>query len=131
MAMTYLRLLRHCLQIAGTSLALLIDAARFLRLCLPSPAALSAENLLLCKQLAFYQERHIKPRRATNATRLALVWLGRWFDWRPALAVVQPATVTRWHRQGFRLFWRWASHSGRLPIPPDLQVLIRRMAQDN
>jgi putative transposase len=131
MAMTYLRLLRHCLQIAGTSLALLIDAARFLRLCLQSPAALAAENLFLCKQLAFYQERHIKPRRATNATRLALVWLGRWFDWRPALAVVQPATCTRWHHQGFRLFWRWTSHSGRPPIRPDLQVLIRRMAQDN
>ena len=131
MVMTYLRLLRHCLQIAGTSLALLIDAARFLWLYLQSPAALAAENLFLRKQLAFYQERHIKPRRATNATRLALVWLARWFDWRPALVVVQPATFTRWHRQGFRLFWRWTSHSGRPPIPPDLQVLIRHMAQDN
>jgi putative transposase len=130
MVMTYLRL-RHCLQIAGTPLALLIDAARFLWLCLQSPAALAAENLFLRKQLAFYQERHVKPRRATNATRLALVWLGRWFDWRPALVVVQPATFTRWHRQGFRLFWRWTSHSGRPPIPPDLQGLIRRMAQDN
>jgi putative transposase len=78
-----------------------------------------------------YQERHIKPQRATDATRLALVWLARWFDWRQALAVVQPATFTRWHRQGFRLFWRWKSTPGRPPIPPGLQVLIRRMACEN
>ena len=37
----------------------------------------------------------------------------------------------RWHRQGFRLFWRWKSRPGRPPIPVDLQVLIRHMAQDN
>ena len=53
-----------------------------------------------------YQERDVKPKRATNATRFALVWLSRWFDWRQALAVVQPETFTRWHHQGFRLFWR-------------------------
>jgi len=44
---------------------------------------------------------------------------------------VQPHTFTRWHRQGFRLFWRWKSKSGRPPIPPDLQALIRRMALEN
>jgi hypothetical protein len=47
------------------------------------------------------------------------------------LAVVQPATLIRWHRQGFRLFWQWKSCPGRPPIPADLQVLIRRMACDN
>jgi transposase InsO family protein len=90
-----------------------------------------AENLFLRKQLALYQERQVKPRRATDATRLALVWLGRWFDWRQALAIVQPETFTRWHRQGFRLFWRWKSTPGRPPIPADLQALIRRMAREN
>ena len=69
--------------------------------------------------------------RATDATRLSLVWLTRWFDWCQALAVVQPATLIRWHRQGFRLFWRWKSAPGRPPIPPDLQALIRRMACEN
>src|SRR5499425_1630864 len=112
-------------------LTLLGDVVRFLRLCLRPPASLAAENLFLRKQLALYQERHIKPRRATDVTRLALVWLGRWFDWRQALAVVQPATFTHWHRQGFRLFWRWKSRPGRPPIPADLQALIRRMARDN
>jgi putative transposase len=125
------RLLHHLVQLVYILLVLLSHAARFLLLCLRPPAALVAENLFLRKQLALYQERHIKPRRATDATRLALVWLARCCDWRQALAVVQPATFLRWHRQGFRLFWRWKSHPGRPPIPADLQTLIRRMAQDN
>jgi transposase InsO family protein len=118
-------------QFVGSVLVLLGDSGRFLGLCVRSHAALAAENLFLRKQLALYQERHVKPRRATDAVRLALVCLGRWFDWRQALAVVQPATFIRWHRQGFQLFWRWKSLPGRPPIPPDLQTLIRRMAQDN
>ena len=65
-----------------TLLALFVDAAYYLRLCLRPPTVLAAENLFLRKQLALYQERKVKPRRATDAMRLALVWLGRWFDWR-------------------------------------------------
>jgi len=87
------------LQIIGTLLTLLGDTLQFLRICLRSPTALAAENLFLRKQLALYQERHVTPRRATDATRLALTWLGRWFDWRQALVIVQPATLLRWHRQ--------------------------------
>jgi putative transposase len=107
-----LLLLCHVMQCAYMLLTLLGDAARFVRLSLRSPGALAAENLFLRKQLALCQERHVKPRRATDAVRLALVWLARWFDWREALAVVQPATFIRWHRQGFRLFWRWKSQPG-------------------
>jgi putative transposase len=62
---------------------------------------------------------------------MALIWLARWFDWRQALAVVQPATLIRWHQQGFRLFWRWKANLERPPIPVNLQALIRRMARDN
>src|SRR5919198_1111090 len=124
-------LLHNVWHFTGTLLTLLVDVARFLRLCLRPPSALAAENLFLRKQLALYQERHSKPRRATDATRLALIWLARWFDWGPALALVQPATFLRWHRQGFRLFWRWKSQPGHPPIPADLQALIPRMAQDN
>src|SRR5215475_9553709 len=125
------RLFHHFVQVVGLLLALVGDTARFLGLCLRPPAVLVAENLFLRKQLALYQERHIKPRRATDATRLALVWLGRWFDWRQALVLVQPQTFTRWHRQGFRLFWRWKSTPGRPPIPAALQALIQRMAREN
>jgi putative transposase len=125
------RALHHLVQLTCTLLRLLVDAAHFLWLCLYTPTALAAENLFLRKQLALYQERQIKPKRATDATRLALVWLGRWFAWRQALAIVQPETFTRWHQQGFRLFWRWKSRPGRPPIPPDLQAIIRRMAWEN
>jgi putative transposase len=124
-------LLSNVILFASTLLTLAVDALRFLRLCLRSPTTLAAENLFLRKQLALYQERNIKPRRATSTTRLTLVWLGRWFDWRQAWAMVQPTTFIRWHRQGFRLFWRWKSRPGRPQIPWNLQALIRQMARDN
>jgi putative transposase len=89
-----------------TLLTLLYDSVRFLGLCLRPSPTLAAENLFLRKQLALYQERHVKPRRTTSATRIVLLWLSRWFDWRQALAVVQPKTFLHWHRQAFRLFWR-------------------------
>jgi putative transposase len=127
----FMHLLRTLSQLAKTLLTLLVDAVRFISLCLHPCPALAAENLFLRKQLALYQERHVKPRRATNAARLALVWLGRWCDWRQALAVVQPDTFLRWHRKGFRLFWRWQSRPGRPRIPVELQAIIHQMAQDN
>ena len=127
----FTRLLRLLIRLACTLLILLVDAVRFLLLCLRPSPALAAENLFLRKQLALAQERHVKPRRATNTTRMALIWLTRWFDWRRALAIVQPATLIRWHRQGFRLFWRWTSTPGRPRLPADLQALIRRMAREN
>jgi putative transposase len=125
------RRLRNLMRFACLLLTLMCDAGRFLLLCLRPSPTLAAENLCLRKQLALYQERHIKPRRATNATRLALVWLGHWCDWRQVLAIVQPETFLRWHRQGFRLFWSWKSPPGRPRIPAELQALIRQMAHDN
>jgi hypothetical protein len=93
-----LHLLCHLVQFPCILLTLLGDVMRFLMLCLRSSTVVAAENLFLRKQLALYQERHVKPRRATDAARFTLVWLARWFDWRQALAVVQPATFLRWHR---------------------------------
>jgi putative transposase len=124
-------LLCNVVPLARTLLMLLTDVWRFLRLCLRPSPALAAENLFLRKQLALYQERQIRPRRATQATRMALAWLARWCNWRQALVLVQPATLIRWHRQGFRLCWRWTSRPGRPPIPPALQALIRQMAREN
>ncbi len=124
-------LLQHTCQLASMLLKLIVDAYRFLVLCFwPSPA-LAAEILFLRKQLALYQERQAKPKRAGDATRMALIWLSRFFDWRAALVIVQPATLLRWHRQGFRLFWRWKSKPGRPALPKDVQTLIRRMALEN
>jgi hypothetical protein len=83
-------LFRHLVQFPCILLTLLGDIMRFLRLCLRPSAALAAENLFLRKQLALYQARQIQPRRVTNATRSALVWLARWCNWRQALVIVQP-----------------------------------------
>jgi hypothetical protein len=60
-------------RLAYILLAFLIDGMRYLGLCLRSPAVLAAANLFLRKQLALYQERGVKPKRVTPATRLALV----------------------------------------------------------
>jgi putative transposase len=108
------------------------DALRFATTWVRSRTVLAAENLFLRKQLALYREREVKPRRATDATRLGLVLLSRIFPWRNALLIVQPATLIRWHRQAFRLWWRWQSRGPSRPrIPADLRQLIRAMAQDN
>ncbi len=110
---------------------LLRDLVALVRLGLTSRARLAAENLFLRKQLALYQERRTKPRRANPATRITLVLLSQWLDWRSILMVVKPDTLIRWHRQGWRLFWRWKSRRGPPPIPADLQRLIIAMAQAN
>ena len=58
--------------------------------------------------------------------------LVRLFDWKNALVVVKPDTLVRWHRKGFRLFWRWKSrHKGRPPVPEELKKLIVEMARAN
>lgn len=60
-----------------------------------------------------------------------MVWLSHWFDWRRVLRIVKPQTFTNWHRQGFRLFWRWKSKPGRPVLPKNLRQLIRQMALEN
>jgi putative transposase len=90
------------------------------------------ENLFLKKQLALYRERQVKPRRADDATRMVLVALSRVVDWRRLLTIVKPDTLLRWHRKGFRLFWRWKSRRpGRPAIPAELRALIATMADAN
>ncbi len=107
------------------------DAPSLVRLSLRSRTALIAENLFLRKQLAFYQERDIRPRRLTDAARLWLVLWSRFFDWKSALIVVKPATLIGWHRKAFQLFWKWKSQPGRAPIPLRLRRLIVQMVRDN
>jgi hypothetical protein len=82
---------------------------------LRSRTAPAAENLFFRKQLALDRERQVKPRRASDRMRLGLVALARCVAWREALTIVRPATLLRWHREGFRLLWRWRSRPGRPP----------------
>ena len=121
--------LQHFLQ---TAFGVFLDALTFLRLCLRPTASVAAENLFLRKQLALFVERKVKPRRATDSIRFTLARLSRWFDWSHALVNFKPDTLVRWHRKGFRLFWKWKSRSrGRPRIPDQLRLLIIEMATQN
>ena len=80
------------------------DLGQFLRSAFQSRTALVAENLFLPKQLAFYREHKVRPRRITDVARLSLVLLSRLFDWKKALLIVKPDTLIGWHRKGFKLF---------------------------
>ena len=121
--------LRHCL-VSVT--IVLLDSGRLLAIAVRSRRALAAENLFLRKQLALFQERKIKPRRANDSTRWLMATLSRMIEWRDVLRNVKPDTLIGWHRKGFRLFWRWKSKpTGRPRLPKDLRRLIREMAADN
>lgn len=110
---------------------LLADAVRYVALLFRSSKTLRAENLFLRRQLGLFMERRVRPRRVDAATRASLVVLGKMFDWRGALVVVQPATMVGWHRAGWRLLWRLKCRAGRPRIPVELRMLIRRMAVEN
>jgi hypothetical protein len=119
------------LKVSGILIELVAEMLRWLWLAFRSSQSIQAENLFLRRQLALYIERGVKPRRIDSATRVGLTLLSRLFDWRDALAVVRPETLIRWHRAGWKLFWRLKSRPGRPPIPPELQMLIRRIAHEN
>ena len=112
-------------------LGLVADLIGLLFLVARPRRSIEAENLVLRRQLALFKERGVKPRRIDAATRLSLAWLSRLCDWRSCVMIVRPETVVRWHRAGWRLFWRYKSGPGRPPIPLELRQLIRRMANDN
>jgi transposase InsO family protein len=105
-----------------------------LRSVIRSRAALHLEILALRHQLKVL-ERSRRPRlRLTAGDRLLWIWFSRiWTEWRAALVLVQPDTVVKWHRRGFRLFWTWRSRhrTGRPTIPADVRVLIRSMSRAN
>jgi len=72
--------------------------------------------------------------RLTNSDRRFFVQLYRWFpSILQVLTIIQPETLVRWHRGGFRCYWRWKSRSrgGRPQIESDLRALIRRMSIEN
>src|ERR1700682_2596155 len=112
-------------------LRLVADLIGLLVLTVWSRRSIQAENLVLRRQLALFKERGVKPRGIDAATRLSLAWLSRLCDWRSCVTAVRPETIGRWHRAGWRLFWRYKSRPGRPPIPLELRQLIRRMAIEN
>ena len=96
-------------------------------------ATLAAEILALRHQLGVLQ-RSVRHPRLRQRDRILWVWLSRLrADWRSSLVIVKPGTVIRWHRQGFRLYWRWKSREqpGRPKIDAETRSLIRRMSREN
>ena len=95
---------------------------------------LVAENLLLRQQLAVLTRPTRKRPRLRTRDRLFWV-LARALrrDWRRHLRLVQPETVIRWHRRGWRLFWRWRSRArlGRPRLSAEVRELIATIARDN
>jgi putative transposase len=94
---------------------------------------LVAENTLLRHQLIILR-RQVKRPVCTKTDRILLVLLARAVrTWRQALLLVQPETLLRWHRQGFRLFWKYTSKApARQPkIAAETIALIKDMAENN
>ena len=117
---------------------LLIWYARIFICALLSPKAKLAARLLASEsQLAIYKHRisqKKEPKPPFNpAFRLLWSLFARfWPDWRSAAHLMQPATVIKWHRQGFKLYWRWKSRKrGRPKVDPEMRKLIRYLSQDN
>ena len=95
---------------------------------------LEVENLFLRHQLTIALRRAPRRLRLHRTDRAALVWLTRLWPSLIGLArVVQPDTILRWHRSGFRAYWRWKScgRPGRPRVSCELRELIRQMSKDN
>ncbi len=99
-----------------------------------SKRRLEAENAALRHQLIVLRRKVRGRAQLTNNDRWFFVQLFRWFpSILQTLTIIQPETLVRWHRAGFRCYWRWKSRSlgGRPQIESDLRALIRRMSIEN
>src|SRR2546430_8869009 len=110
---------------------LVADGLLFFRLLFRSRTSLSVEVLFLRKQLAFYEERQVEPRRLNDSARFSPILWSRFCDWKEALVIVNPEPLIGWHRKGLKLFWKWKSQAGRPRIPENIRKLIVQMVQEN
>ena len=96
-----------------------------------SKLRLEAENVVLRHQLIVLTRRLHGRVRFTNHDRWFLIQLYRWLpSILQVLTIIRPETLVRWHRAGFRCYWRWKSRrlGGRPQIDTELRALIRRMS---
>jgi hypothetical protein len=95
-------------------------------------AVVELENLALRHQLQVLRRQRPGRLRLLVIDRWLWVWLYRlWPRCLEVMVLVKPATVVQWHRQGFRLFWRWRSRSGRPSVEREIRDLIRQMSNAN
>src|ERR1019366_7977589 len=99
-----------------------------------SKSRLEAENAVLRHQLIVLQRKVIGRAHLTNNDRWFFVQMYRWVpSILKVVTIIEPETLVRWHRAGFRRYWRWKSRprGGRPQIETELRVLIRRMSMEN
>jgi len=100
-----------------------------------SHAVREAEMAFLRQQLLVLKRSATARPRLRNADRLIFVWLFRLFPSLLGAAVIfKPETLVRWHRSGFRLYWRWKSRrrrAGRPAVPAEIRDLVQTMSRDN
>src|SRR5260370_38860952 len=103
--------------------------------CVRSRPDLVLENLALRQQLVVLAARRPRRRLATRDRVFWVILRRFWPDWRRVLVIVHPETVVGWHRDGFKLYWKWISRlhmrSGRKPTQKALRDLIFRMVIEN
>ncbi len=115
-------------------IALIFLALNLLAALVKSKIRLEAENAALRQQLIVLQRKVRGRVRFSNDDRLFFVQLYRWFpSILKAMLIIRPETLIRWHRAGFRGYWRWKSCSlgGRPSIGQELRALIQRMSREN
>jgi putative transposase len=98
-----------------------------------SRASLELELVALRHQLSVLRRQRTRRHRIDSADRLLWVWLYRvWPRGLDGLVIAKPATVVKWHRKGFRIYWRWRSRCpGRPKTSAEIRALIRRMSRAN
>ncbi len=115
-------------------LSILHSLGMFVADLVKSRCQLESENLFLRHQLNIALRRAPPRLRLRGSDRALLVWMTwLWPSLLGAAQVVQPETILRWHRTGFKAFWRWKSRkrAGRPKIDRGLRDLIRRMSKEN
>ena len=95
---------------------------------------LALENMALRQQLGVLKLKKPRPKLRESDRILWMLLHRLWSRWRDALIIVQPETVVRWHRQGFRRYWRWkfrTNRGGRPRADIEIRNLVRRMVREN
>ena len=99
-----------------------------------SRADLALENMALRQQVAVLKQKRSRPPLSGTDRAFWVALRQTWKHWANALIIVQPETVVKWHRKGFKLYWRWKSRprgAGRPRADREVRSLIRKMATDN
>ena len=115
-------------------LAILHLLATFIAALLKPRHRLEVENLFLRHQLNIALRRapqRPRPRGSDRALMVLMTWL--WPSLLGLSRIVQPDTILRWHRAGFRAYWRWKSHGrpARPRVHRELREFIRRTSNEN